>query len=224
MPILAKILGLVGRGVRLAVPLVAAALLLTGCGGSEASGPEHYDRATAASSSRANADAPLRTTIYFLTEDSTAPLGARRSLTRRPKVTTARLALEKLIAGPTAVERRNGFATAIPPETTIRSLTIETRAKRSQAIVDLAGLPKAERRDTLLKVRVMTQIARTLIGLNDIEEIRLRVDSRAWGLWDMKGHIRDDPIDYDCLRGFLHICAAKPGTEAVSGDCFTALP
>jgi len=70
----------------------------------------------------------------------------------------------------------------------------------------------------------MTQIARTLIGLSDIERVRLRVDGRAWGLWDMQGNVRDDPIDYDRLRGFFDICAATPGTEAVPGNCFSALP
>jgi len=70
----------------------------------------------------------------------------------------------------------------------------------------------------------LTQVARTLIGLNDIERVWLRVDGRAWGLWDLEGNTRDDAIDYDRLRGFFRICAAKRGTEAVPGDCFTALP
>lgn len=220
MPILAHVTRLAGRSAPPIALLFAAALLTTGCGGGEARGPEN---ATLASFS-ANASPPLPTTVYLLTEDRTAPLGVRRDLTRRPRVTTALLALEKLIAGPTAAERRRGFTTAIPAETKIRSLTIGIRATGSQAFVDLSGLPSAEESDALLKVRVMTQIARTLIGLSDIERVRLRVDGRAWGLWDMQGNVRDDPIDYDRLRGFFHICAAKPGTEAVPGDCFTALP
>jgi hypothetical protein len=40
----------------------------------------------------------------------------------------------------------------------------------------------------------------------------------------MDGGIIDRPIDYQTLLGFYGICAAKPGTEAVPGDCFTALP
>lgn len=222
MPILAN--SLVGRSACPAALLFAAALLLSGCGGAETSGPEHPESATAAASSSANAKPPLRTTVYFLTKDRTAPLGVRRNLTRRPQVTTARLALEKLIAGPTAAERRRGLATAIPAGTTIRSMTIELRARRSQALVDLSGLPSAEESDSVLRVRVMTQVARTLIGLSDIERVRLRVDGRAWGLWDMEGNVSDGAIDYDRLRGFFHICAARPGTETVPGDCFTALP
>ncbi len=137
---------------------------------------------------------------------------------------TARLALEELLAGPTTAERQRGLTTAIPTGARIRSLTIETQARGSDASVDLAGLPSADDAGAVLKVRVMTQVARTLIGLNDIARVRLRVDGRAWGLWDMRGNIRDDPVDYVRLRGFLHVCAAKAGTEAVPGDCFTALP
>ena len=145
-------------------------------------------------------------------------------MSRGPHVTTARLALEELLAGPTAAERARGVRTAFPAETTIRSLRIDVRARGSEARVDLSGLPSAAQSGALLRVRVMTQVARTLIGLNDIERVWLRVDGRAWGLWDMEGNVRDDPLDYDRLRGFFHICAAKQGTETVPGDCFTALP
>jgi len=224
MPIRVNVIGLPSQKARLCALLFAAALLVTGCGGAEISGAEHQESATPGEGSPANENGSLRTTVYFMTQDRSAPLGVRRTLTRRPHVTTARLALEKLIVGPTAAERRRGLTTAIPAETKIRSLTIELRARGSQAFADLSGLPSAEESNALLKVRVMTQVARTLIGLSDIEGVRLRVDGRAWGLWDLEGNIRDDPIDYDRLRGFFHICAAKPGTEAVPGDCFTALP
>jgi hypothetical protein len=203
---------------RLTVPtllLVAACVLVAACGEVEAK------RAAPATD---NAQAPRRSTIYFLTDKATAPLGVRRDLTRRPGATTARLALDLLLAGPTPDERRRGIATAIPHGAAIRSLTIEIRASGSEAFVDLSGLPPANDADAVTKVRVMTQVARTLIGLNDIARMWLRADGRAWGLWDMQGNIRDDPIDYERLRGFFHVCTAKPGTEAVPGDCFTALP
>ncbi len=224
MRIFESVSGLAGRSGRLAALLLAAGLLSTGCGGSEASGLDRRESETAAANPLPPREHSLRTTVYFLTDDRTAPLGVRRALSRRPHVTTARLALEELVAGPTAAERGKGATTAIPAETKIRSLGIDARARGSEARVDLSGLPAADQSDTLLKVRVMTQVARTLIGLNDIERVWLRADRRAWGLWDMEGNIRDDPIDYDRLRGFFHICAAKPGTEAVPGDCFTALP
>jgi spore germination protein GerM len=194
--------------------LAATALLLAGCGAEEVTGSDRPAE---------TASAP-RTTIYFLVDGRTAPLGVRRELTLRPGVPRARLALEALLAGPSAAERVDGLSTAIPAGAGIRSLRIEQQATGSDAFVDLSGLPPADDAGALLKVRVMTQIARTLIGLSDIGRVWLRADGRAWGLWDMEGNIRDDPIDYDLLRGLFHICAAKPGTEAVPGDCFTALP
>ena len=202
--------------------LLAACLLSTGCGGAGTTGPDRHDNAGPAEKPASSRESSL-TTVYFLTDDRTAPLGVRRELSRRPNVTTARLALEELVAGPTAAERRHGLTTAIPAETRIRSLRIERRAQGSEAFVNLSGLPSPDETAAPRKVRVMTQVARTLIGLNDIERVWLRVDGRAWGLWDLEGNTRDDAIDYDRLRGFFQICAAKRGTEAVPGDCFTAL-
>jgi len=218
----ASVLRLADRRCRASV-LLAAGLLSTGCGGAGTTGPDRHD-----SAGPAKKPAPSResspTTVYFLTDDRTAPLGVRRELSRRPNVTTARLALEELVGGTTAAERRHGLTTAIPAETRIRSLTIERRTRGSEASVNLSGLPPPDETAAPQRVRVMTQVARTLIGLNDIERVWLRVDGRAWGLWGMEGNVRDDAIDYDRLRGFFQICAAKRGTEAVSGDCFTALP
>jgi spore germination protein GerM len=194
--------------------LAAACTLVAACGADE---PNALSRTR-------TAGPPLRSTIYFLTDDRTAPLGVRRDLRRRPWAPTARLALEELLAGPTADERAAGVTTALPDAARIRSLRIQTRAAGSEAYVDLAGLPSGHEADAVLKVRVLTQVARTLIGLSDVARVRLRVDGRAWGLWDQQGNIRDDAIDYQRLRGFFHVCTAVPGTETVPEACFTALP
>ena len=193
------------------------ACILAGCGATDA-----REQTSRVRDGPAHSTATTRATLYFLADGRTVPLGVRRDLERRPGAPTARLALEELLAGPTAAERRAGLDTAVPADTTIRSLRIEPRSAGSDAFVDLSGLPPADEAQTLSKVRVMTQVARTLIGLSDIARVRLRVDGRPWGLRDLQGNIRDDPIDYDRLRGFFHICGAVPGTEA--GDCFTALP
>jgi spore germination protein GerM len=197
------------------VLLAAACLAGSGCGAAVT---------TAAEPAEDPPQAPARTTVYFLTDGGAAPLGVRREPVRRPGAATARLALEELLAGPTEDERRSGLTTAIPAGAEVRSLTIELRPSGSEAFVDLAGLPYADDAGAVLKVRVLTQVARTLIGLNDIARVRLRGDGRPWGLWDLEGNVRDDAIDYERLRGFFHICAAAPGTEAVPRDCFTALP
>jgi hypothetical protein len=78
--------------------------------------------------------------------------------------------------------------------------------------------------DGVGRVRVITQITRSLVGLSGIERIRLRHEGRPWGLWRMSGGVADEAHGYDELLGFFHICSAKPGTEAVEGDCFSALP
>ena len=204
---------------RSALIAAATAALLAGCGAERGTRADEPARTATAA-----AETAPRTTVYFLVDERTAPLGVRRELSLRPGVPRARLALELLLAGPTAAERAAGLATAIPASAGIRSVRIEPHATGSDAYVDLSGLPPADDAGALLKVRVMTQVARTVIGLSDIGRVWLRADGRAWGLWDLEGNIRDDPIDYDLLRGFFHICAAKPGTEAVPGDCFTALP
>jgi spore germination protein GerM len=207
-----------------AVPLLVACLLAAGCGGAESTPADTRERAARATAQSPHSGRAARTTVYFLADGRSVPLGVRRELTRRPNVPTARLALEQLLAGPTAAEHAAGLETAIPTATKLRWLRIAPHAAGAHAYVDLSGLPAANDADAVLKVRVMTQVARTLIGLNDIERVWLRADGRAWGLWDLQGNIRDDPIDYERLRGFFHICAAVPGTETVPGDCFTALP
>ena len=77
--------------------------------------------------------------------------------------------------------------------------------------------------DGVRRVRIMTQLARTSIGSGGIGRVWLRSAGRPWGLWLMKGGFDDRPIDYGTLVG-LNVCASKPGTEAVPGDCFSALP
>jgi len=199
-------------------PIAAVAVLVAGCG-AEATGTDDASRTVSA-----GAETAFRSTIYFLVDERTAPLGVRRDLSTRPGVPRSRIALETLLVGPTADERAAGLTTAIPASAAVRSFRTEMHATGSDAFVDLSGLPPADDADALIKVRVMTQVARTLIGLGDIRRVWLRADGRAWGQWDFEGNIRDDPIDYDRLRGFWHICTAKPGTEAVEGDCFSALP
>jgi spore germination protein GerM len=204
-------------GLRIAA-IATACMLVAACGADEPT------RRSSQGSGADKAASPPRSTIYFLTDEGTAPLGVRRAVRGRPGALTARLALEQLLAGPTADEGAAGVTTALPEAARIRSLRVELRATGSDAFVDLSGLPNADDADAVLKVRVMTQVARTLIGLSDVARVWLRADGRAWGLWDQQGNIRDDPIDYERLRGFFHICTAEPGTEAVPGDCFTALP
>lgn len=195
----------------LAVAVAAAgSVVAAGCGA--------VDAAPAAAGAQDPETDGVRTTVYFLTDGGSAPIGVRRTIAGRSPY--AREALAALLAGPTAEERRAGITSAIPPGTTLRSLRFEDHG--AEAFVDLSGLPADA--GTLMRVRVITQVTRTLVGVSGIQEVWLRADGSPFGLWLMRGGIENVPYGYDDLLGFYGICTAKPGTEAVPGECFSALP
>ena len=163
-----------------------------------------------------------RTTIYFLTDEGAAPIGVRRTIdTRSPY---AREALEALLAGPTPEEVQNGLTTAIPDGTRMISTTYKRHG--ADETVNLAGLPP-QNTDALQKARIITQVARTLIGVSGIERIWLEADGKPWGLGTIEdgvyAGVYAGPWDYDQLVGF-DIGASCPGTETVECDHFDALP
>jgi len=207
---------------RFLVLLWLAGLLIVsgGCGGD-----------SAAPSSKQASEIPrptLRATVYFLTDDAAAPLGVRRTIARESPY--AREALDELLDGPTAAERRRGIRTAIPDQGRVVSLTLRGR-QRVLAVVNLTGLPPAQGRQgeeaTLgMRVRVITQIARTLIGLSGIASVEIRVEGKPWDLWTMDGRIVRAETDYDRLRGWTGICGGRNSEERKLGlsRCFSALP
>jgi hypothetical protein len=199
--------------VRWPLALVIAASVLTATGGGGAASSPAVGGRTANAEERG-----VRTTIYFLTDGATAPIGVRRTIARKSPY--ARQALEALLVGPTAAEREEGITSAIPPGTELLSLRFEVRG--GEATVDLSGLPADA--GTLTRVRAISQITRTLVGLSGIQQVWLRADGKPFGLWMMDGSIENVAYGYDDMLAFFHICTAKPGTEAVPGDCFSALP
>jgi hypothetical protein len=110
----------------------------------------------------------------------------------------------------------------------VRSFSIAPSLSRAAgtATVDLGGMPTVGEAGTVNIARVAAQVARTLIGLSGIERVRLRANSGPWGFWRIQPphHVLDRPWDYEALLDLNEICTAKPGTEAVPGDCFSALP
>jgi spore germination protein GerM len=192
---------------------LAGALVLAGAGSGGA---------TQRSGPAAAAQKTARTSVYFLFDRGTAAIGVRRTI--RPNPESARAALQTLLAGPTAAEAGRGITTAIPRGVRIRSFAIKQGARSSEAIVDLAGLPPVKQTSAVTKVRVITQVTRTLVGLSDVGRVRLHGDGRPWGLQTHAGTIPDAEHSYAELLGFYQICASKAGTETVLADCFTALP
>jgi len=151
----------------------------------------------------------IKTTIYFLTADRSAPLGVRRTITRMSPF--ALPALRALLAGPTQAERRRGVETAIPGGTKLLSFRI---AGTDVAIIDLSGL--AARGAPTDRVRVITQVTRSLVGLSGIRRVRLRNDGQPWGLYRVSGGVADIAYGYDNLLGFAQVGGA--------GGSFSALP
>jgi spore germination protein GerM len=159
-----------------------------------------------------------RTTIYLLTDGGAAPIGVRRTI--MAKSPYAREALKALLGGPTAEEAEEGITTAIPDGTRLVSMTYERHG--ADETVDLVGLPP-EGVDVLQQLRLITQIARTLIGASGIERVWLRNEGRPWGLTRMNGTIDNGPFEYRDLVGW-DVGRGCPGTETVTCDRFAALP
>jgi spore germination protein GerM len=160
-----------------------------------------------------------RTTIYFLIDDGAAPIGVRRTIrTRSPY---AREALNALVAGPTPEEQEHGIKSALPEGTRLLSMTYKRHG--ADETVNLAGLPPPGTTDVMRKARIITQVARTLIGVSGIERISLEVDGEPWGLMLRDGTIDAGPFDYRDLAGW-DVRAGCPGTETVVCDHFIALP
>jgi Sporulation and spore germination len=113
----------------------------------------------------------FRVTVYFLIDGQSAPLGVRRTVMRRGFAPLARLALEQLLAGPSAREPAEGLTSAIPAGAEIRFFSIVQRPKGSTATVDLAGLPSLANVNGTTIARIGTQIACTLIGVSDVTRV-----------------------------------------------------
>jgi hypothetical protein len=147
------------------------------------------------------------TTLFFLTADRTEPVAVRRAETR-----FAGEALQELIAGPTEEERSRGITTAFPADVKLRSLRMEG----GNAFIDFSGLPDTT--SPVERFRIITQLTKSLTGVSGIERIWLRDDGRPWGLWLMRGGIKDGPYTVgECTE----VGTAKPGTETVIADSFS---
>jgi spore germination protein GerM len=198
------------------VTLIAGA---AACGSQPAGEPAAGKTDTSASAGFVTETRPTaETTIYFLTNDGSAPIGVRRTIARKSPY--AREALKALLAGPTSEEAESGITTAIPDGTRLLSMTYKRHG--ADETVNLAGLPP-EASDFMQKTRIITQIARTLIGVSGIERIWLQANGQPWGLGLMDGGVYAGPWSYDELVG-RDVSAGCPGTETVECDHFSALP
>ena len=169
--------------------LVLLSVLLLAVGGAATS-----ESATTAAAQR------LRVSLYFLTDGQTAAVAVRRTVVAR-STSLAQIALQELLAGPNARERREGLGSAIPARTKIESFSIARGAAGSTANVTLAGLPPIRTASSLTIARIGTQIARTIIGLSDIARVRIEANGQPWNFLLMSGGISTGPWDYRSLLG-----------------------
>jgi spore germination protein GerM len=157
---------------------------------------------TSASNSATGASSRgLRVTVYFLADGQTAPLGVRRTVIRHGSASLARVALEQLLSGPNAGERRQGLTSAVPTGARVRSFSTVRHTHGATATVDLAGLPPLSSVSGVTIARIGTQIARTLIGLSDLTRVRIESNGRPWNFWLMSGGVSTRPWDYQLLLG-----------------------
>jgi Sporulation and spore germination len=192
---------------------VLLAALAAGCG----AGAEEALRGSAESASTLQ-PGTTRTTIYFLIDDGAAPIGVRRTIEAGSPY--AQRALEELLAGPTPAEAESGITTAIPEGTQLRAMTYERHG--ADQTVSFSGLPQ-EGVDVLTQVRIITQVARTLIGVSGTERVWVLNEGRPWGLTLRSGRIDNGPFDYGDFMGW-NVGRGCPGTETVTCDRFVALP
>jgi len=110
-----------------------------------------------------------------------------------------RAALAALFAGPAQIERRARITSAIPKATRLLALSFKGQGG-SDAVFNLHGLPMEE--PAYRTAEVITQIARTTIGLSGIRRVWIRDDGNVWGLRNFQGRIENVPHDYSELLGF----------------------
>ena len=85
--------------------------------------------------------------------------------------TTLQKAVQQLLAGPTAAERRRGIRSAVPRATPLRSVTVTHRV----VTVDLGARFAAGRDGRLLQERV-GQLVRTLRGIPGVRGVQVLID------------------------------------------------
>jgi hypothetical protein len=199
--------------------LAGLLIVAGGCGGDSAA--PSFEQAS---------DTPrptFRATVYFLTDDAAAPIGVRRTIARESPY--ARDALDALVEGPTAAERRRGISTAIPDQARVVSLTLRSR-QRVLAVVNLTGLPPpgaTRRRGNSRYARARDYTDRSHAH-RPLRDRRHRGQSRweTWDLWTIDGRIVRAETDYERLRGWTDICGGRNSEERKLGlsRCFSASP
>lgn len=113
--------------------------------------------------------AQSRFAVYLVRGEVVAPVRRAVPRTRRP----ATAALVSLLAGPTALERRQGYTSAVPPGVRLRGISIT----RGLATVDLGGRFAAGGGSLSMLLRV-AQVVHTATQFPGVARVAFRLDGR----------------------------------------------
>ena len=158
------------------------ALLAAGCdGGSTA------ETATGSTTTTATETRPVTSSVavYLLRDGKVSPV--RRTIESTPAV--ARAALTELLKGPTAGERADGLATAIPSGTALRDISLSDGV----ATVDVDGTFDDGGGSASMLGRV-AQIVATLTRFPTIERVAFRIDGEPVQAVGGEGVVVDPPV------------------------------
>lgn len=106
-----------------------------------------------------------------------------------PASTPLRGALLALLAGPTSAERRDGLATAVPPGTVLRGVSL----RAGVATVDLSRRFEAGGGTLAMRARLV-QLVRTATAVAGVRSVLLRLDGRTAVVFSGEGLILDQPL------------------------------
>ena len=186
----------------LALLVVAAVLLLVGCGydsdvkdggplttdtsaTSTTLAPVTTDTTSAAGTTTTVAGETVDVLVYFFREQYVEPL--RRSVPATKAVATA--AMEQLVAGPTAEEAAAGFDTAIPEKTLFLGVSI----KGSEAIVDLSKEYESGGGSMSMFAR-LAQVVYTLTQFPTVDSVSFKLDGEPIDVFSGEGFVLDHPV------------------------------
>jgi len=158
------------------------ALLAAGC---DNGSPGETTSGTTTTSATETRPATSSVAVYLLRDGKVSPV--RRTIESTPAV--ARAALTELLKGPTAGERADGLATAIPSGTALRDISLSDGV----ATVDVDGRFDDGGGSASMLGRV-AQIVATLTRFPTIERVAFRIDGAPVEAVGGEGVVVDPPV------------------------------
>ena len=202
--------------------LAVVGLVTAACGGGEATdagpvperpsttvapGGSETPSTTGAGGSGATTTAPpgagtTEVMLWFARGETIEPV--TRAVPRVPRIGAE--AVQALLAGPTSAEGRQGFTTAVPPETRFRNLVIDGDGI---ATVDLARDFESGGGTLGLTLR-LAQVACTVGQFPTVKGVRFALAGDAVNVFSGNGIVLDKPVTCDSYREYVR----QPGAGA----------